>query len=249
MVYSKIPCNEQDLYAVSEAAISNFRSHMATFAQFKAKYDNDFATALETALADAKSLRGVKARGDESATKLVELRETCIEACDTWQDLKSYIVEAFPNGTQTVKLNAAGWAYYNDARSGNVSALRSLLDSGLDFIKANKAALMANKNMPENFEQTFSDLKDDIEVCHTELTLARANKSLEATTKKSRNQVLYRKIQTMLADGRCIFRKDDDKKLLFTFDNLLSKVGRNERKVTVKENTTPTPAPLSGTEG
>ena len=155
-VKNEYPCSQKDLYSILETAWRNFDGHQPDFAALKALYTILYSINAKAAIAAAKALPDVQARGEAAESLRVELvtqAETCRQ---NFQKLKSYIVTAYPNkALHKGKFEAAGQLYYEGASNEDWESVSQLNQSGSNFIAANSVALLAGLNMPVGFQATY----------------------------------------------------------------------------------------------
>ena len=153
-------CGQQTLYSASQLGWGFCNDYLPIFNGLKAKYTQAYIDQNLLNLETAENLPDAPNRQQRRSTLRVSLTKKANQCLKLWQTLKNYIVEAYPEDLHKAQFNAAGATYYAKAGTYNWAALASLLKSGNSFIVKNIADLVANDNMPKDFQATFQDAKD-----------------------------------------------------------------------------------------
>jgi hypothetical protein len=242
MALSKYNCTQQQLYAIGRAAWQNCNDRIADFTAFKAKYTALFITAKINAINDAEALPDDEQRKAVASLLREQLSVKAAECRDSWQRLKLYIEEAYPENEQQIQLNAAGAAHYDGAGKENWDSVKRLMLDGDAFITANTVALSAADNMPAGFPVAFATVKSEFETLYSNFINASLNTEVQTQGKITANNTVYTDLTSMLKDGQRIYKDDEAVRKLFTFDQLLNDIagsGPAGIKGTVTDGTNP----------
>lgn len=224
---------QEILYTVCTAAWKHCKQHVASFASLKAFYTEAFADNALQAVKDARQLPEILSTVSARKEARIKLIRSTRNVLANWQVLKVYITKAFDDKLVKTKLVASGSSFYPRASVDNWSAVRSLIDAANNFIAANLEALMANENMPADFQAAFKtagevSLADYVVYSHVSL-----EKEAATTIKVDANNAIYASLMEMLKDGQQIFKDDLVMKRKFTFRYLVS-MNRGERPASLK---------------
>ena len=216
-IKNEYPCSMKDLYSILETAWKNFDEHQPDFATLKALYTVLYSTDAKAAVAAAKALPDVQARGEPAESlrvELVEQGETCRQ---NFQKLKSYIVTAYPNKLlHKAKFEAAGQLYYEGASNEDWESVSSLNQSGSNFIADNTAELTAGNNMPAGFQATFDGDAETFSETYNDFKAAE-QMSEQTGAKIKANNKIYGTGIAMLKDGQLIFAAQPEVAVKYQF--------------------------------
>src|SRR5215203_4869691 len=112
MLKPKYNCTQQALYAIGRAAWQSCNDRIADFAALKAKYTVLFITGKITDINTAEALPDDEQRKQTAQLLREQMSVKAAECRDSWQRLKLYIEEAYPENETDIQLNAAGHAHY-----------------------------------------------------------------------------------------------------------------------------------------
>lgn len=244
MAQPKYNCTQQQLYATGRAAWQSCNDRIADFTALKAKYTVLFVTGKVTDINNAEALPDDEQRKAVSALLREQLSVKAEECRDSWQRLKLYIEEAYPENEQPIQLNAAGAAHYEGAGKENWDSVKRLMIDGDAFITANTATLSADNNMPAGFPLAFATAKNDFETLYNSFVNASLNTEVQTQDKINANNAVYADLTSMLKDGQRIYKNDEAVRKLFTFDQLLNDIagpGAGGLKGTVTDAVTTQP--------
>ena len=225
--------SQEILYTVCFTAWNLCRQNLPKFTSLKALYTQAFITGALEAVQAAKqlpeSLQTIAWRKEAR----INLANATRQVRSNWQVLKVYITKAFEESMVKAKLDAAGAALYVRASLDNWSAVRSLIDTANIFIANNLDELMANGNMPEDFQTAFKAAGDNC--IDLSVAFSGANMEKEAATgiKVEANNAIYTSAMEMLKDGQQIFKDNAIMKRKFTFSYLV-KMNRGEGSASLR---------------
>jgi hypothetical protein len=208
------------LYSILETAWENYDGHQPEFALHKALYTVLYSTNAKDAIAAAKALPDLQARGEPAETlrvSLVTQGETCRQ---NFRKLKSYIVTAYPDPlVQKPKFGAAGQLYYRDSGNEDWESIASLNQSDSNFIAAESVALLAGNNMPAAFQAAYDG--DAATFLATYNSFKSAEQTSEETAEKiEANNAIFKTGMGMMKVGQVIFINEADVLVKFTFQSL-----------------------------
>ncbi len=221
MATSNYNFSQQELYTIAETATSSLEQYLTDFANFKAKYDVTFVTNLKAEIEAARNLPDDQGRSTAAEISRLQLANLNTDVLNKFQDLKSYIVDAFPEETHKALFEAAGQNYYAKAGQLNWDSTKGLLSAATQFIAANLTQLTDNQNMPAGFQADFETLRTNFMAKHLEFFNAEEASRVETQTKITANNNLYNAVIKFCTDGRKIFRNDEAKRKQFTIADLL----------------------------
>jgi hypothetical protein len=225
--------SQEILYTVCLDAWNLCSQNLQKFSSLKAYYTPAFITSAVQAVQAAKQLPEIRQTIAGRKEVRINLVNTTRQVLSNWQVLKVYITKAFEESLVKTELEAAGAALYARASLNNWSAVRSLVDTANVFIAGNLAKLMANGNMPADFQATFKATGDaciDLSVIYSN---ANMEKEMATSIKVGANNAIFASVMKMLKDGQQIFRDDATMKRQFTF-NYLVKMHRGEGSASLK---------------
>ena len=214
---------QEILYTICVAAWNMCSQNLLKFSSHSPLYTEAFIADALQAVQDAKQLpesRQTIAFRKEArvnllnATRLVQLN---------WQTLKTYIIRAFAEDMVQAKLEAAGSALYSKASIDNWTGVRSLIDMTNTFITNNVEELIANNNMPADFQATFKANGDNCIALSALYNQTDREKEMATAGKIDANNAIYASLIKMLKDGQLIFQDDAILKPQFTYSYLVSK--------------------------
>jgi hypothetical protein len=221
MIVNNYKFSQQELYTIAETATGSLEEYLTNFANYKAKYDATFVNNLKAEIEATRNLPDAQARNSTAEILRLQLANLNTEVLNKFQDLKSYIVDAFPEETHKAHFEAAGQNYYAKASNQNWDSTNGLITSALSFIANNSIQLTANQNMPVSFQPEFENLKLNFKAKHLEFFQAEEASRLETQTKITANNNLYNVVTKFCTDGRKIFRNDEAIRKQFVIADLL----------------------------
>lgn len=238
MTTKNFPTSQTTLYIILRLMWQNCLTNISTFGAFKAKYKPAFVAARLAEIDEAEALPNEEMRALPHKEKRSALLKAGKTGCSQWQSLKLYIDDAFEN--PETYYNAAGYLNYEAASNNNWPSLNELLKMGSQFIADNLAALQANENMPDTFQDSFDDTKDQVKKLTDEFTKAKSDEHLATDEKNKKNNSVYSQAISMGADGQHLFEDDEEMRKLFSFEamrEIVSPPGASEVTVTVYAET------------
>jgi hypothetical protein len=224
---------QEILYSVCLAAWNLCSQNLAKFTALKAFYTEAFIDQALAAVQAAKDLPQIVQTLAYRKEARINLVNATKQVQANWQLLKLYINKAFAEDIVRARLDGAGAAFYVKASADNWSAVRSLIDTANAFIANNLGDLMANDNMPADFQTKFqADGNSCIElsVSHARLNI---EKEMATNRKVEANNTIYASTIEMLKDGQQIFKDNAAAQKQFTFSYLVS-IYRGERSASLK---------------
>ena len=212
--------SQEILYLVCAAAWNLCSQFLSEFTAFRAVYTPEYITAALQAVQDAQSLPSSQQRsGGRTLARIAAVNAMAAVQAD-WQNLKTYITNAFDKDQVKTKVMIAGGSFYSKVSAGNWGAAHSLIDAANAFIADNLDVLTADGNMPAGFQATFQ--AHGLEFI--EASAAYANATVEkkqfAGEKSEANNDIYQQVMTMLKDGQQIFADNKVAREQFVFERL-----------------------------
>ncbi|MCX6350304.1 MAG: hypothetical protein NTX03_00400 [Bacteroidetes bacterium] len=214
-------CSIAALYQSTILICGSAKSRIADFQNYKQKYDIPFFDAILAKVAAAKLLPDYQARQEQSELDYLHLCEQLNTNTTLWQNLKSYIRDAFPESEQKIRLEAAGASHYTAASSKDWEAASALLLAANNFINDNDIALEANQNMPVSFKGNFAAQYTAFSSKLTAYQDAAEQIKIDTRAKIQANNSIYKDITNVCADGQQIFKTDSTLKDQFVWDTVL----------------------------
>lgn len=199
-------CSQELLYAVALLAWLLCRRSLSAFAAFKALYTDRF---VDDKVA---KVEAAKAIDDQRQRNLVvqEQRELFDDSLKLnlghMQSLKRFIRSAYKPKDRAAKRKAAGFDLYKVASTGNLSTVRTMLETALKFIDVNAVVLQANDNMPASFVITFKADAADCDKLSRKIPDVEITKNKETVDKNEADNEIYDELMTMLEDGQQVFK-------------------------------------------
>jgi hypothetical protein len=224
---------QEILYTVCFAAWNLCSQNLQKFSNLKALYTKAFIAALVKKVQAAKQLPESRQTIADCKEARINLTASTSKVRGNWQLLKVYITKAFEESMVKTKLDAAGAALYPRASVDNWSAVRSLINTANNFIAGNLDALMANENMPADFQTSFKADGDSCIALSVIYAKVNMEKQMATNIKVDANNAIYASVIEMLKDGQQIFKDDAIMKRQFTFNYLVS-MHRGEGSASLK---------------
>ncbi len=241
-------CSEEELYEVCGIVVMSLREELATFAGLKAKYTAGFADAVEEEIKAARAMAGEKQRAVKHQVPRINLISRHKQCVKKLQALRLYIKEAFKDkDIQRVRLKEAGFNDYRLVLQKDWEKVIASMRHGAQFIAGNRAALLANDNMPAGFEAEFITEGSSLSTRVVTFEHMRVN-TLQGTQEKVKaNNALYKTVMSICGDGRFIFRENEAKREQFIFSRVLELVTpRNVARLKFDVKESGTNYPLTG---
>jgi len=224
---------QEILYTVCLAAWKLCSENLQKFSALKAFYTEAFIATAVQAVRDARQLPESRETIAARTVARIKLQDATRQVQTNWQLLKAYIIIAFEPNMVKTKLTAAGSDLYPRASLDNWSAVRSLIETANLFIAGNLAELMANENMPADFQTTFKANGDTCIELSEIFSKININKEMATGIKIDANCAIYSSAIKMLKDGQQIFKDDANFKKQFTYRYLVSRY-RGEGSASLK---------------
>jgi hypothetical protein len=204
------------------------RKNLTDFSNFKSKYTEDFIAQNMQAIEDADLLPDVNARYTEPEAVRLEMVKVKDEILFAFKYLQAYIDDAVEADMRQKMYNAAGKSFYDRANQCNWSSVSGLLYAAIPFIQDNKAALMANENMPESFLERFKALKVRFNDLLAEFEDSDAAATDKTSEKVFANNSIYDKVKALLEDGKRMYADNAELSKSFTWSVILSHIHSNK---------------------
>ncbi len=214
-------CTQQEMYTLSRTVLTSLEEHVTDFSNFKPKYDAVFIAAADVALEAARQLPDEQARGEAAETARKELGLLNTDVLNKFQDLKSYIFDAYDAELRKMQYEAAGQDYYDKASDKNWDSTKGLLMSASTYISNRSAVLSANNNMPPTFPPEFDALKLLFETKHQFFLQAEEQERVQTAEKINANNAVYATTTGICKDGQKIFRKNKEVKQQFVIEDVM----------------------------
>ncbi len=224
---------QQVLYTVCVAAWKLCGLNLLNFSTLKAFYTEAFVASALQAVEDAKQLpESLETIGARKEAR-INLMNATRKVLRNWQVLKVYITKAFDENLVKTKLQVAGASLFPLASVDNWTAVKNLIDATNAFIANNLDLLVANDNMPADFQNTFKTAGDSCSAAYVIYAHVNMEKETATSIKLDANNFIYTSVMEMLKDGQQIFNEDPIMKKKFTFSYLVS-MNRGERPASLR---------------
>ena len=218
------PCEQNELYAVCVLGYNSFNDYVTQFAAYKPSYTLPYSAAKVSEVLLAAAIPGYQARTSLAEQLRIQLIEKSEECVNKWQDLKGYIIGAFPKNLQKPNFEEAGIEFYKQALNHNWEKLSSLMSYGYQYITNHSTELMANNNMPATFPPQIDQLKIDTTLLYIQFQHAMDGAENITVDKINANNKIYQDLILMFEDGQRVFRHDPAIREQFTFSKVLERV-------------------------
>lgn len=223
----KFSCPQQGLYAVSTLASDLLTEHLDLFTKLSPLYGSAYVADVVAEIAGADAMPGQNNRAGRRGSLKVDLLKAKNAGLAKWQDLKGFVPKTWNDpAMQAAKLSAAGANLYNAATGDSQwEPTKKLLQTGADFIKDNRDALIASKAMAKDFESEYALLLMTFSSLWNNYSGLKGNNEVESNAKRKANNDLYDKVIQICKDGRRIFKGDATLQKQFAFAQMLKRVG------------------------
>jgi hypothetical protein len=221
-VKARYKCNEDELYATCDIAITNLEKDLAAFAAKSTNYTAGKVAALRLMLKNARALPNEEQRNGEHETLrglLPELREK-VKA--DFRSLQSYIRDGWPGEVAKPRYEAAGLHEYNASRNSNWETVVTLNNAMKKFIAdAGNAARLTNPGgMVAGFDAQVQANFDAFDDVYNRFMSSRATTAAR-NAKVSANNKIYNACMEFMKFGReVVYRRDGGNKKRYTWDAL-----------------------------
>lgn len=221
MVQANYNCSQSALYQVGTNVLSSLSDNLADFTLFKVKYTATYVTDARDAITAAENLPDFQARQAQSEVEYINLGIALTDCCNYWQNLKRYIIAAYPGLEQKPRLEEAGSNYYERAVAKNWDAARAMLIAANNFLINHNVALTAAQNMPPAFTATFDTAQSTFLTQLTAFQQSEEDIKINTANKINANNAIYATISEICLDGQQIFRNNQAMKDQFVFNTVL----------------------------
>lgn len=218
------------MYTSCDTIAISYSDHVTEFTNYSTKYTATTGTDLRMAIKDARALPGEAQRDAAHSVLRKELVELKDNSLIVWQQLSSFIRDAYSKEVYQNQLNAAGHGYYSSAQNEDWDDVKGLMEDGANYITEHSAVLTADGGMPAGFEVVFGNAQEAFELKYDAFLQALEASKLATDKKLSANNAIYREAMRICEDGKRIFRKDAAIREQFTFETVLSLVRANTEK-------------------
>lgn len=207
---------------MADLIATNLEEELPAFMAFRPMYNQAFIDQLRLQIKDTENIPNQAQRKSPIEIAAIELRNIHLkEGLLLWQNLKRYIIGAYPKNILKPKREEAGQLIYKIAANNNWDQLRTLLSHGDTFIQNNLTDLLANGNMPPTFPTAYAQSAQIIKTKIKEFIDLRDNKPQLRGHKITANNNLFDLLTRITLDGQQIFRYHDDKRDQFVISRLL----------------------------
>jgi hypothetical protein len=235
-----IDTSEATLYAIAAMAIKNLEEDLTDFAKFSPSYSAELIDELKAKLKAAKDIPSGKRRTTNQKLERERLESVLNLAKEKWMTLCIYINKTYKDETLKIMLNDAGIGYKDDKVLGYWDRNAEMLEAGAKFLEEKKGELIASKAMNASFVDEYKTAFDAFE----ETRLGYMGEVKDTDQMKSENNAINGEIRAMLSvvftDAKVVFKKDGDKRVVYTWA-YLKRLVKGNAKSTVK-----TEEPASG---
>jgi hypothetical protein len=223
-------CGQQDLYTVCATIAISYVQHVSDFTDYSTNYTATTGADLRSVVTAARELPDEAKRDAEHSLmrkQLVNLKDGCLIE---WQQLTSYIRDAFGKELYADQLNAAGHGYYAKAQNEDWDDVNGLMTNASLYVVENMAALTDDGGMVAGFSAALEAAKDAFETKHSAFLQSLENAKDVRDAKIDANNAVYRETMRICKDGKRIFRQQASVREQFTFDVVLGLVTKNRQK-------------------
>ncbi|MBK9017946.1 MAG: carboxypeptidase regulatory-like domain-containing protein [Saprospiraceae bacterium] len=224
MAAPRFNCSQAVFVVVATTILDSMEEFLATFTLFKGKYILAWITARRAELAAAEAMPDAAARKEQSETLRVSLVNQVAALCALWQNLKSYITDAFAADVLDIKLNAAGHARYKAAASKNWTEAKAMFLSANNFMTANLATLTAGGNMPAGFPATFDTARTTFNTTLADYESSVESEQVATQDKTDAFNAVYDLISPMTKDGQKLYRNNEAVRTQFVISHVIARI-------------------------
>ncbi len=223
----KFNCTQNELFAACMIGWEICSRHIDKFTAFKPKYNPDFVKERQAELRNMMLLPSKSRRSaeiEQIRMKLRQLNDACIESC---LKVKRHMDEVWSDADLSNRLKQSGFENLSIAKRYQFESTQVMMSTVSKFLVDNSQVLLANQNMAAGFPEAFEKLSLEFTASYT-LYLDKVNKSeLNTLDVIGSLNKLYQDLNSMLSDGKVIFRQDKDLKNQFSFNGILATVSGN----------------------
>ncbi len=222
MIKRSFNCTESELYALCLSGWETCSKNLAELTAFSPIYSEEYVAERKNEVLETMSRFNRKQRAAELNVMRTDLGialETCLK---NWRSVKHYSEIAFEEEKLPAMYSEAGSIHYQLARTKQWEEALKMMKAGQAFIVKYKTELLANKNMPESFEETYArDL-----LVYKDLFDKFMRMSIEAKNRTGLHlqtlNKLFGDLTRMFAAAREVFKKDKGLADQFTVKNSLA---------------------------
>ena len=231
------------LYTITDMACEICLGSIQDFQNFKSTYTVEWVNGLLLNAQAAAAMPNHQTRQGVITQKRNDVVAACSTVCNGFISLTKYIDDSFSNDQVDALKKIAGNGYYNSAVSKKWQAVKTLITMSLDFINTYADDLKGG-GMPDDFVTTYTSNTNTFLKSLKMFNDYKAAVDSETAAKIMANNDVYADLQSMLSDGRHMFKKDAVMKQNFSYTALLSKVkkgGKTGYRIRVEEAQVETP--------
>ena len=201
---AKYPSSAAVLYLIVKVVCDLTTKQLKAFSAFKKKYTEAYIDAILQSLADAEKMPNNNSRQAKQGDKRTTLKELNVGICQLFQKLLLYIEEGFDESRWADMRKGAGADFYEAASASNWKASKTMQEMAIDFMNEYPAEL-ANGDMPDGFAANFGEQNVAFLAALVLFSTGKNTASEGTGDKLTANNNLYKRIQSLMKDGRRIF--------------------------------------------
>lgn len=242
MVVTKYPIGQTESCETMRILWRNCKNNIVPMRALKSAYTPELCVQRIAAIDMADALPDDAARSMVHEAIRLEVVDLGWECTRFWKRLKSYINGIYSGEeARTIQYYGAGWAHFAGATAPNWQDVNDLMQSGINYITANEAALKGadGKNMPDAFPASFQLIWDSFKSKRQEFTDTLNETQVATSTKVNSINSCYIDAINMGSDGQTVFESDEEMRRLFSFEAMsavVSPPGPASFEVTVEVN-------------
>jgi hypothetical protein len=237
MIVSNNSYSHQELYVGCQLGWNLFEDYLTEFGEFKGKYTVPFVSARRTEIDAAEALLDADARYADLESMRQDLALSRDNVIHVHGFLLSYIDDAFDKSKRDFNYKAAGQNYVSECNNRKWTSVKALLSSADEFIETNKAALLANENMPADFQERFRTVKNEFDNVYRNYLALETQCTALTAAKIEANNAIYDAVRNMTIDAKRLFRIQESVANKFLLTNIFSQT-RNTRNCGIKGKVT-----------
>jgi Carboxypeptidase regulatory-like domain len=222
---SDFNCSQSDFILVVTAGLNSFFNFLPQFALYNKQLTDKWGDTMRTDLAAAEAMPDEDTRNANQREKATKVAEKAEVGRMYWQQMKDYIIGAYPENLVEIKLTAAGQKLYKEAGNSNWPINQQMFASATRFMTANLAALNEADQMPSTFP---ADFEAAIQAFRNELSEYETMKTDNMVGSQERIAALnniHKRFMVMMNAGQKIFKDNPAVYTQFVFADVLSRVG------------------------
>lgn len=215
-------CAQANLYETCRLIVKSCLTILTDLTGFKPKYTQAFFDQLSDKIEAADMLPDLAARQSLSKRLDLDLQAARDKIVLKFSMLQSYIDECFTGGEVKIMYGEAGAARIAKVKKNNWVEMTQLMSSVLLFFDNHSPVLLANNNMPAQFETDFRALIAEAKSINNALDDANKAANEKKDEKIDANNDIFTSVSSVLTDVQRMYQDTQEKAKQYTFANFES---------------------------